>query len=109
MRRRCDPLANYSVSRLPGRNRKTTMTVKLDVLWRSSGGKEAILLELKTKKKPDQAINKEDVGQGFNHLQWLATALKGVTPLGLVFVSPIGMHERGVAFRANVGCEHWSI
>jgi hypothetical protein len=58
---------------------------KLDVLWRASTS-EAILIELKTKKKVDSPINKDDIGQGFNHLQWASDTLKGKV-LGLVFVS----------------------
>jgi hypothetical protein len=57
----------------------------LDVLWEAEEG-GAILQELKTKKE-NPRINKEDVGQGFNHLEWAAKTLK--TPvLGLIFVSP---------------------
>jgi hypothetical protein len=59
----------------------------LDVLWVSPSARQEILFELKTK-KPTQGINKGDVGQGFNHLQWASTALESVISLGLIFVSP---------------------
>jgi hypothetical protein len=60
----------------------------LDVLWNAIALRQAILFELKTKKKPEQAINKDDVGQGFNHLQSFTDAHKGNVPLGLIFVAP---------------------
>jgi hypothetical protein len=60
----------------------------LDVLWNSTTTHQAILFELKTKKNPDQAINKGDVGQGFNHLQNIAEAHTDTTALGLIFIRP---------------------
>jgi hypothetical protein len=60
----------------------------LDVLWLSPAVRQAILFELKTKKKPNKAINKEDVGEGFNHLQNITEAHRDVSLLGLVFVGP---------------------
>jgi hypothetical protein len=59
----------------------------LDVLWNAKSTRHAILIELKTKKAPDKAINKSDVGQGFNHLEWAQTELAETTVLGLVFVA----------------------
>jgi hypothetical protein len=59
----------------------------LDVLWNSADSREAILLELKTKKY-DKGINMADVGQGFNHYQASRTALNGSKLLGLIFVCP---------------------
>ncbi len=58
----------------------------LDVLWLSPTSRQAILLALKTKKKANGAINLEEVGQGFNHLQWMESAHKGIASLGLIFV-----------------------
>lgn len=58
----------------------------LDVLWSSEFTKQAILLELKTKKKLEGVINIDDVGQGFNHINWAVGALNGQKILGLVFV-----------------------
>jgi hypothetical protein len=59
----------------------------LDVLWNSLDTREAILLELKTRKY-ENGINRGDVGQGFNHYQAAANALKGSRLLGLIFVCP---------------------
>lgn len=59
----------------------------LDVLWCNESTKQAILLELKTKKKPDGSINMDDVGQGFNHLEWASRTLKDYAVLGLIYVS----------------------
>jgi hypothetical protein len=58
----------------------------LDVLWQSPTARQAILLELKTKKGAEKVINKDDVGQGFNHLQWAAGSLKDTEVLGLIFL-----------------------
>lgn len=59
----------------------------LDVLWNALDQKQAILLELKTKKY-ENGINSADVGQGFNHYQAAINALSGSTLLGIVFVCP---------------------
>jgi hypothetical protein len=56
------------------------------VLWLNEDEREAILFELKTKKAATSLLKKEDVGQGFNHLQWMSTAQKNVSPLGLIYV-----------------------
>ena len=58
----------------------------LDDLWLSAQKHQAILFELKTKKKPDQMINAADVGQGHNHLEWMERTHNGVSILGLIFV-----------------------
>jgi hypothetical protein len=44
-------------------------------------------LNLRPKRGNDAAINKTDVGQGFNHLQWAADEIKDTRVLGLIFVS----------------------
>lgn len=59
----------------------------LDVLWNSPETKQAILLELKTKKY-ENGINMADVGQGFNHLQATLSSKEPLTVLGLIFVCP---------------------
>ena len=59
----------------------------LDVLWRAPDTHQAILFELKTKKGGEKAINKIDVGQGFNHLQWAEDTITDSKILGLIFVS----------------------
>lgn len=60
----------------------------LDVLWNAPLTKEAILFELKTGKKSGQSINKEDVGQGFNHIEWMGKKFPDAKSLGLIFVAP---------------------
>jgi hypothetical protein len=59
----------------------------LDVLWRDETPRQAILVELKTKKKPDGMLNMNEVGQCFNHLEWVARAYGGDQILGLIVVS----------------------
>jgi len=56
-------------------------------MWRSANLGQAILFELKTKKGNEAAVNKADVGQGFNHLQWASDAVKDTSVLGLIFVA----------------------
>jgi hypothetical protein len=58
----------------------------LDVSWRNETIKQSILIELKTKKKPEGMINIDDVGQAFNHLGWAASAFSGEKVLGLIIV-----------------------
>lgn len=60
----------------------------VDVLWLAPMSKEAILFELKTGKKQGNAIKKDDVGQGFNHLEWMTSSHPEFRSLGLIFVSP---------------------
>jgi hypothetical protein len=69
----------------------------LDVLWISPATRQGILLALKTKKGAVGAINLEDVGQGFNHLQWMAATHKGTVALGLIFVCNSQMCTRAAA------------
>lgn len=58
----------------------------LDVLWLATSADGTILFELKTKKKPDGALNLDDIGRGFNHLEWAADAHAGASPYGLIFI-----------------------
>jgi hypothetical protein len=59
----------------------------LDVLWRNETKKESILIELKTKKKPEGMIGIDDVGQGFNHMEWVTSTFPEEQVLGLIIVS----------------------
>lgn len=59
----------------------------LDVLWRGESSKESILIELKTKKKSESMINLDDIGQGFNHVEWVTNSFPGDRVLGFVIVS----------------------
>jgi len=58
----------------------------LDVLWRNESRKHSILIELKTKKKPEGMIGIDDVGQGFNHLEWVTGTFPGEQILGFIMV-----------------------
>ena len=59
----------------------------LDVLWSSPTAHQGIPFSLKTKKKSMGSINQTDVGEAFNHLEWLAKTHKSMQVLGLIFVS----------------------
>lgn len=59
----------------------------LDVLWMDNEDKKAILFENKTKKKLQNPLNTDDVGQGHIHLTWFKTLHPTITPLGLIFVA----------------------
>jgi hypothetical protein len=58
-----------------------------DVVWKSNAKKQVLSFELKTKKKAANKINKDDIGQGHDHIQWVADNCQGYEHLGLVFVS----------------------
>lgn len=60
----------------------------LDVLWHSPSARKTIPFELKTKKTANGVFNLDDVGRGFNHLEWLSRTHRDSPPLGLIFVSP---------------------
>ena len=46
-----------------------------------------IAFELKTDKSPNLMINKEDIGQGLNHIEWLKTQYSELELIGLIYVS----------------------
>jgi hypothetical protein len=58
----------------------------LDVLWRNVATKEAILIELKSKKRDSTPLALSDVGQGYNHISWFSENYPGEAALGLIFV-----------------------
>jgi hypothetical protein len=59
----------------------------LDVLWRNETKTESVLIELKTKKKPEGMIGIDDIGQGFNHMEWVTSTFPEEQVLGLIIVS----------------------
>ncbi|TIM96819.1 MAG: DEAD/DEAH box helicase [Mesorhizobium sp.] len=58
----------------------------LDVLWLSSSASKCILIELKSKKRQDSVVNAADVGQAYNHLQWVSQSHGESQILGLIIV-----------------------
>ncbi|MGN6149664.1 MAG: DEAD/DEAH box helicase family protein, partial [Rhizomicrobium sp.] len=61
-----------------------------DVLWEAKDGHGSIGFELKTDKKtPATYRKKDDIGQGHDHLEWIAKNKPGKC-LGLIFVGPEG-------------------
>lgn len=61
-----------------------------DVLWAATDGQGAIGFELKTdKKSPAIYRKKDDIGQGHDHLEWMAKNMTGKC-LGLVYIGPEG-------------------
>ena len=61
-----------------------------DVLWEAKDGHGSIGFELKTDKKAPATYRKrDDIGQGHDHLEWIAKNRPGKC-LGLIFVGPEG-------------------
>jgi type III restriction/modification enzyme restriction subunit/RAD3-like DEAD/DEAH box helicase len=58
-----------------------------DNLWIDPITKQMIAFELKTDKKPDSMINKDDLGQGLNHIEWLKSQHENLELIGLIFLS----------------------
>ena len=59
-----------------------------DVLWVDSEKGCYLGFELKTDKIPSSQYTKEEIGQGYNHLQWMKTELSTFSSLGLLYVGP---------------------
>jgi hypothetical protein len=58
-----------------------------DNLWIDTITKQMIAFELKTDKKPSSIINKDDIGQGLNHIEWLKNQHSGLNLIGLIYLS----------------------
>lgn len=58
-----------------------------DNLWIDLRNKEMIAFELKTEKKTDSALTKEDISQGHDHVEWLKTQHPELKLMGLVFLT----------------------
>ena len=61
-----------------------------DVLWRDETGVTLVAFELKTDKAEPGRYSKEDIGQGYNHLEWIGKTYSKFKSFGLVFVGPEG-------------------
>jgi hypothetical protein len=59
-----------------------------DNLWIDVRSKEMIAIELKADKDNTSVLTKDDVGQGFNHLEWVKKQYPGVKLHGLIFLTP---------------------
>jgi hypothetical protein len=59
-----------------------------DVLWVDARNNECIAFELKTDKEQGSTYTKDDIGQGHNHLGWIANQYRHLRCLGLLFVGP---------------------
>lgn len=66
-----------------------------DVAWEAEAEKQVLGFELKTEKASETASyrKKDDIGQGHDHLEWLAQKYPDHTLLGLVFIGPEGPVE----------------
>ena len=60
-----------------------------DNLWIDVFTKQMIAFELKTEKKAASLLNKEDIGQGLNHVEWLKAQHADLKLLGLVFLTDV--------------------
>jgi len=58
-----------------------------DNLWIDVMSKRMIAFELKTDKKAEALINKDEVGQGLNHLEWLKKQFPEITLVGLIYLT----------------------
>ncbi|MFV0408373.1 MAG: DEAD/DEAH box helicase family protein [Paracoccus sp. (in: a-proteobacteria)] len=65
-----------------------------DVAWEATQSNEIVGFELKTGKVVETAsYKKSDIGQGHDHIQWLADNYHGHQILGLLYVGPDGPVE----------------
>lgn len=62
-----------------------------DVLWDSPDNQCCLAIELKTDKKTPARYTKDDIGQGHNHLEWVAANFPDRKCLGLIYVGPEGV------------------
>ena len=61
-----------------------------DVLWLCEDTNSCFSFELKTGKQEPATYKKDDIGQGFNHLEWVAGEYPEYKDKGLIFVGPSG-------------------
>lgn len=57
-----------------------------DVMWADQQSRRLISFELKTDKTIGSELTKKEIGQGHNHIQWVADNMNGYTGLGLFYV-----------------------
>jgi hypothetical protein len=58
-----------------------------DVFWIDEISQSALALELKTDKKADSALSKDEISQGHDHLSWADSNVNDVNNLGLILIS----------------------
>jgi hypothetical protein len=58
-----------------------------DNVWIDAGSKKMIGFELKTDKGKDVQVNKDEVGQGLNHLEWLKKQYHELELIGLIYLT----------------------
>lgn len=58
-----------------------------DNLWIDIRTERMIAFELKTDKSAASTLNKDDIGQGLNHLEWLKRQFPKLTLVGLVYLT----------------------
>ncbi len=68
-----------------------------DVIWVDEHNKSLISFELKTDKQGKAQYNKEDIGQGLNHLEWVNAQYNNYQHLSLLYVGP----DWNVSVQAN--------
>jgi hypothetical protein len=56
-------------------------------LWIDTILKRMIAFELKTDKKMASLINKDEIGQGLNHLEWLRKQFADIELVGLIYLT----------------------
>jgi hypothetical protein len=76
-----------------------------DVLWEDTEADTALAFELKTDKQPSASYSKKDIGQGHDHVAWVAKEKANRRLLGLGFVGPDG----ACTDRANPSPNMWII
>jgi hypothetical protein len=57
-----------------------------DVLWCDETNRTCLGFELKMNKKAESSLNKEDIGQGHDHIEWMRQNTDGANILGLIYV-----------------------
>ncbi|MGY6644782.1 MAG: DEAD/DEAH box helicase family protein [Salinarimonas sp.] len=58
-----------------------------DVLWICNDSNKCIQFELKTDKLADNLLNKDDIGQGYNHIRYVVNNYSNLENLGLIYVA----------------------
>jgi tetratricopeptide (TPR) repeat protein len=58
-----------------------------DNLWIDTVRNQMIAFELKTDKSADSSLNKDEIGQGYNHIEWCKTQYPQLSLLGLIYLT----------------------
>jgi len=65
-----------------------------DVFWIDEPTQRCLAFELKTKKKANPTYFKKEIGQGYNHLEWVRQNYSNYFCLGLIYVGSDGKLDR---------------